>query len=472
MQSPKENSFARWRDAMSEMPGPAYAQIVDLLRQDLRAGLLMPGDALPSHRELAQQLGINFTTVTRGYEEAKKLNLVQARRGQGTFIAGEKAMVSNGLEVPAQRLAGEPIDLTSTWPPNLEIASTLAAQVHLLTQQRSFDFLARRGGTVPALDLAAGQAWLQERFPDPISGRLCVASGTRNALIALLASLVGSGGTLLVEALIWPTVGVVAGLLGINLIPVAIDAQGLVPEALDAACGESRAKVLYCVPTMQNPSGAVMGLQRRRDIIEVARRRGLTMVEDDAYSALLEAPPPSLSALAPDITFCVIGLAKLISPSMRVSYVVAPDQQRSTRLAELLRVTMQTAAPLEAALATRLIETGLLRMLIGQVSAEARLRQDLTLRILSGHDVTAPQGGLFAWLALPDPWINSGFVGRLRQDGVLVANSNSFVVNAEAAPNAVRIATGAANKASDLEFALTKIKDLLRQNPSLLNPID
>ncbi len=457
---------------MAGIPGPTYLRIVELLSRDIRAGVLKAGDPLPSHRELAEQLGINFTTVTRGYDEAKKFGLVQTRRGQGTFIAGEKEIVRNGLEVPAGDAGAAPIDLTSTWPPNLEIASSLAAEVRLLTQERSFDFLARRGGTVPALDLAAGESWLQPRFDDPVAGRIAVASGTRNALLALLSSLVGSGGSLLVEALLWPTVRTVASMLGIKLVPVAIDAEGMLPAALDEACVASGATVLYCVPTMQNPTGAVMGLARRHAIVEVARRRGLTILEDEAYSALQEAPPPPLAALAPDITYCIFGLAKLISPSMRVSYVVAPDRQKTVRLAELLRVTMQTAAPLEAALATRLIERGLLAGLIGQIRAEARLRQAMAARLLSAHAVVAPPEGLFLWLTLPARWGGSEFVGRLRQEGVLVVDSTAFVVGGAESAGAVRIATGAAHSAADLERALRRVHDLLQQNASLLNPID
>ena len=196
------------------------------------------------------------------------------------------------------------------------------------------------------------------------------------------------------------------------------------------------------------------------------------IIEDEAYSALQKAPPAPLAALAPEITYCIVGLAKLISPSMRVSYVIAPDRPKTLRLAELLRVTMQTAAPLEAALATRLIERGLLTGLIGQVRAEARVRQALAVRILSAHQVVAPDEGLFIWLELPAQWMRSEFVSRLRHDGVLVADSTAFVVNGAEPPNAVRIATGAAQSGADLEIALVRIQDLLSQNSSLLNPID
>ncbi|MDM0123050.1 aminotransferase-like domain-containing protein [Variovorax arabinosiphilus] len=457
---------------MAGMAGPVYLRIVQLLGQDIREGLLRPGDSLPSQRALAKQLGINFTTVTRGYDEAKSLGLVQSHHGKGTFVSEARDIARNGLEVRPGAEGRAPIDLTSTWPPNLEIAATLAAEVRQLAQERSFDFLARRGGTVAALDLAAGESWLQPRFAQPIEGRMAMASGTRNALIALLSSLVGSGGSLLVEAMIWPTVRTLATVLGIKLVPVRLDEEGLVPEALEQAALASQATVLYCVPTVQNPTGAVMGLRRRHALIEVARRRGLTLIEDDAYGSLQADPPPLLATLAPDITYAIFGLAKLLSPSMRVSYVVAPDPPRTARLVELLRATMQAAPPLEAALATRLINSGTLARLIGQIRAEAQVRQQTAQRLLAGSSVVIPDAGLFLWLSLPDEWSASDFAGRLRHEGVLIAEGSAFALEGADARNAVRIATGAADSRERLEQALEQIRSLLQQNASLLNVID
>lgn len=466
-----EERFARWRAALEALDGPVYQRVVEVLVREVREGRLKAGAALPSQRELGQQLGVHFTTITHAYNEAKRIGLVQSQHGKGTFIAGTREVVRTGVEAPVDAHR-ENIDLSSTWPPNLETAATLAGEVRQLTRERAFDFLTRRGGAVPALDLAAGQSWLQPRFEAPLEERVAMASGARNALIALLSSTVGAGGSLLVEAMCWPTVRTLAAVLGIKLVPVQLDAEGIVPDALDAAAQASQAKALYCVPTVQNPTGAVMGLQRRRALIKVAQRRGLTLIEDDAYGSLQVQPPPLLGALAPEITYSIFGLAKLISPSMRVSYVVAPDAERSERLVEVLRATMQTVPPLEAALATRLIDRGVLAALIAQVRAEAQVRQKLARQLLSGFGATIPDEGLFCWLPLPARWDASDFAARLRDDGVLVAQGKAFAVDPAQAPNAVRIATGAVNSCEELSLALQRIRSLLSQNPSLLSAID
>ncbi len=462
----------RWREALMQISGPTYLRIVEALQRDVRNGLLAGGDPLPSHRELANQLDINFTTVTRAYEEAKKRGLILARGGQGTFVAGTSAPLSTAPGVVStQASIPAVIDLTSATPPNMETAPLLAEQVRKLTQDRSFDFLGRPGMIGTPMDMAAAEAWLRPRFSHEIAGCIAIASGARNALLALLGSLVGSGDTLLVEELVWPTIRPLAGMLGIELAAVPIDSEGLIPEALEEACRTTPARALYCVPTAQNPTGAMMTEARRLRIAEIARRNGLFIIEDDAYGPLHESPPAPLAALAPDITYYVVGLAKLISPSLRVAYVVAPGHERTQRLVEFLRITMQMAAPLELALNTQLIRNGMLPLLIAQVRAEVRARQRLAAEKLGAHAVFPPEAP-FAWLTLLPQWPRAEFVSRLQQNGVLISPSDAFLAHGGVAPNAVRISTGSASSRAELQLAVDRIARLLQQPLHLLSGID
>ncbi|RCW65134.1 PLP-dependent aminotransferase family protein [Pseudorhodoferax soli] len=474
MQDSSAEKFASWPAALKARKGPKYLAIVELIKEDVREGRLKPGEPLLSQRALASLLKINFTTVGRAYEEAEKQGLVQTRQGQGTFIAGVRPGERPAAGAPDEAAgnADDPIDLSTSWPPNLDIAAMLADEVRQLTHERSFDFLARRKGGVPGADRSAGQTWLQPRFDAPLDGRVAMASGTRNALIALFSRLVGTGGRLMVESMCWPTVRTLAAVLGIELVPVALDAEGLSPEALDEAAQKSGATALYCVPSLQNPTGAVMGLQRRQAVIEVARRRGITLIEDDAYGGLQKEPQPLLGALAPDITYSLFGLAKLVSPSLRVCYVVTPDAAATERLVEVLRATMQSVSPLEGALATHLIHRKMLVPLIERVRTEASTRQQIAHGVLDRHGATGQAEGLFCWLPLPARWDASEFAMRLRGEGVLVAAGKSFALAPATAPNAIRIATGAVASTQVLSLALQRIDVLLRQNPSLLSTID
>jgi DNA-binding transcriptional MocR family regulator len=473
MQDRAAEIFASWPDAVRAQGGSLYTAIVKVIKAEVREGRLKPGTQLPSQRALADLLQIDFTTVGRAYKDAREEGLLQSRKGQGTFVSGRRPGTGadgGGADEPGEA-KDAPIDLSTSWPPNLDIAAMLADEVRQVTHARSFDFLARRSGGIPTLDRTSGQLWLQPRFDTPLEGRVAMAAGTRNALIALLARLVGNGGKLLVESMCWPTVRTLAAVLNIELVPVALDAQGIEPGALDAAAKTSGAKALYCVPSLQNPTGAVMGLERRQALVEVARRHGITFIEDDAYGGLQSAPPPLLGTLAPDITYSLFGLAKIVAPSLRVCYVVAPDAPATERLVEMLRATMQSAPPLEAALATHLIRNDMLGTLIARIRAEATARQQLVHEVLGQHGLTGPAEGLFCWLPLPRSWDASEFAMRLRHEGVLVAAAKTFAVEPSTAPNAVRIASGAVSTSQALAQAVQRIAALLSQNPSLLHTI-
>ena len=129
-----------------------------------------------------------------------------------------------------------------------------------------------------------------------------MCSGSQHGLVALLAMLVHEGDVLLVEELTYPGLKAIAGLLRLRLHAVAIDGEGLVPEALNEASRTSRSKVLYCVPTIQNPTAATMSAKRRSAIAAVVRRHGLTLIEDDVHGRLAPDPQPPLAALLPEST--------------------------------------------------------------------------------------------------------------------------------------------------------------------------
>ena len=469
MQGNIPNKFASWPDAVRAQGGSLYTAIVKVIEAEVREGRLKPGEQLPSQRSLADLLKIDFTTVGNAYKLAREQGLLQSHKGQGTFVSGGRPGTEAGGEPADEPAQDSPIDLSTSWPPNLDIAAMLADEVRKVTHARSFDFLARRSGGVPKLDRTTGQAWLQPRFDAPLEGRVAMAAGTRNALIALLARVVGTGGKLLVESMCWPTVRALAAMLNIELVPVALDAQGIDPGALDAAAQASGAKALYCVPSLQNPTAAVMGLERRQALVEVARRHGITLIEDDAYGSLQSAPPPLLGTLAPDITYSLFGLAKLVAPSLRVCYVVTPDAPATEGLVEMLRPPMQSAPPLEAALATHLIRNDMLGTLITRIRTEAAMRQTMAHEALHKHGLTGSAEGLFCWLPMPKSWDASEFAMRLRNEGVLVAPAKAFAVHPATAPNAVRIATGAVSTTDALARALQRIAALLAQNPSLLS---
>src|SRR5262249_33390608 len=149
----------------------------------------------------------------------------------------------------------------------------------------------------------AGRKWVAASadFSDADWRRLVVCAGGQHALTLAFASLCKAGDTVMTEAATFFGMKALAEQLGLSLMGLKMDEQGLLPDALDRAAAGG-AKILYTIPTLQNPTGRVMSLKRRSDIAAVARKRDLVIVEDDVYGpfARRDNGAPAIAALAPE----------------------------------------------------------------------------------------------------------------------------------------------------------------------------
>ncbi len=314
-----------WTPDLTHAAGPLYLALADAIARDLASGALPPGARLPPQRRLAEALGVDFTTISRAYAEAARRGLVEGRVGQGTFARGGEARESSA-----------PVDLTMILPPHFSDPALTARLWDEAARLRSggLDLLLRYQDPAGALaDREAAALWMAPVLPGLDPDRLLVVPGAQSALYALTTLLARPGEAVAVERLTFPGYRAAAAQAGVRLIDLEMDAEGLTPEAFEAACRTEAPRLLYCTPTLQNPTTATMGLARRQAIVEIARRHGVTILEDDAYGRLPAAPLPPLAALAPDITWHVASLAKCLAPGLRIAYLAAP----SPRAAALAR---------------------------------------------------------------------------------------------------------------------------------------
>lgn len=446
-----------WLPRLEGAARPLYIAIADALAADRQSGRLTPGDRLPTHRALATALGIDLTTVTKAYAEARARGLIDATVGRGTFVRAAE---------PARRI-DSPVDLTMNLPPQppaARLSEQLADGVAQLLRQPGGSALLtyRSGGEAERL---AGARWVRPQLGEVAPERVLVCAGAQHALTALLTTLLRPGDLLLTEALTYPNLRLLAGHLGLRLQGLPLDGEGLLPEALDEACRHDRPRALYCTPTIHNPTTATMSAERRASVVEVARRHGLRIVEDDAYAALPGRPLPALGSLAPELVYYVATLAKALTPGLRLAYLVTPDGSEASRLAVALRATSLMAAPLLSALAARWIGDGTADSILAAIRDEATARQTLARQLLPADGIAAHPNGHHLWLRLSDGWSQAELIGEMRGRGIVMAPSEAFAVGPMAVP-AVRIALGAAVDRQALAGSLTTIARALRARPS------
>ena len=200
---------------------------------------------------------------------------------------------------------------------------------------------------------------------------MLVCTGSQHGLTIVLATLLEPGDVLLTESLTYAGLQPVAGLLRLRLRGLAIDASGLRPDALEEACREGGMKAVYLIPTLHNPTTAVMPAARRREIAAIARAHGLRIIEDDVHGLLATERPAPLATLAPERTYYLTSTSKTLAPGLRIAYVAAPPVD-VPRLTASLRATTWAVAPLTAAVASQWIRDGTADAIVAARRQEAR----------------------------------------------------------------------------------------------------
>lgn len=402
----------------------------------------MRGQRLPTHRSLAKALDVDLTTVTRAYGEARRRGLIDARVGQGTFVSETTARGTHTHVVTK-------IDLSMNIPPQpVEANLDVRIAQGLKSIQDEYGFSAflnyqRPGGALN--EAAAAVKWLRKRVPHADAARLVIAPGNQSIIFNALLALTSRGDVVVTEELTFPGIKAAAAKLGLRLVGIAMDDEGVLPEALAKACKAHKPKIVYLTPTQHNPTTATMGAKRREAVAEIIRRHGAVLIEDDAYGALEPNITP-VAALIPERTYLAVGLAKCIAPALRVSYALVPDEAAAAAVRDALQATVLMPPPLMVALAAHWLQTGVGDKIIQAIRAEARGRQALAAKILKGISYKSQPHAHHIWLPMPEP------VYYALHRGLAVVSDQAFAVGA--APSGVRVCLGAARNRVELAQAL------------------
>lgn len=450
-----ETKAIAWIGQLVQLGGPRYLQVADFIEQALADGSLLPGDRLPPQRRLAALLQVDLTTITRAYDEARRRHLLEGKGARGTYAAAPKVELAQLL------------DLSMNLPPppaNVDFNDMLKqglAQVLLRTDSRLLMNYHLGGGSVA--DRAAGAAWLAPLFGKLDIEQIAVCAGAQSALAALILALSHPDDAILTEPTIYPGLLTAAQQLGRRVVPVEVDASGMRPDLLDAACANQRVALIYLNPTLQNPTTHTMPAARRQEILSVAARHRVRIIEDDPYSLLAADPPSPLARMAPAQVVHIATLSKCLAPGLRTAFVLLHDAQLRERFMTALRSFVLMSTPLTTALATQWIHDGAAQQLLAGVKGEARQRQRMARQLLAGR-TDATGDGIHVWLDLPGYWTANALTREARGAGLAVTSSEVFSIGPRP-PHAIRISLGSIQDSNRLAAALRELSRLLAQRP-------
>jgi len=439
-----------WLPNLETRRGPVYRAIADAIDVDVQSGALRAGARLPPHRDLADHLGVTVTTITRAYAEASRRGLISGHVGRGTFIRGTEAEESEY----------EPgvLDLSiNILMPDKEVAHLEAHlfQRRVLPWTQLLGYAPKRG---PLRHRQAMAAWLGHMGMPVDPDSIVLTAGAQHGLATTFAALFNPGDVLLTEELTYSGARHLAQQLRLKPRGIAMDAEGLRPDALETACRSTRGRVLYCMPRMQNPLSTVMSEKRRRHIAAIAEKYKLTIVEDDTYGFLSPERTP-LRPLLPHRTIYVTSLSKSLFPGLRLGCVVAPPTMIE-KITRAVWASMISTSPIGADLLSGWIEDGTAARIALWKRNEGAARQMIARRLLAGERLQSNPTSHHLWLQLPSRWSSDAFVAQARSRGVVLNASSEFSVT-DQPPRAVRLCLGTPRTRAGLEQAIGRVVECL-----------
>ena len=437
---------------------PLYRALADAIERDVSAGVLLPGRRLPTHRELADALGVNVSTVTRGYREAERRGLLSGTVGRGTFVSAD---AETGASLMGHVPAHSPLLELGLVTPLHSLEPDVGACLGRLSRRKDLGrYLRYNSPSGLPEHRAAGALWARRYNLAVQPEDVVVCAGAQHGLNCALTALFRPGDRIATDSLTYPGLKSLAAMLGILLVPVPMDGEGMLPEGLDTACRRGDIRGLYLMPGFQNPTTVTMSGKRRDAVAEVALRHNLLLVEDDAYALTREESLQPVSARMPESAVTILGVSKAFAAGLRVAFAVVPRRFRGV-ITEAVLNTVWMAPALGGALVAEWISDGTADRVIAAKRAEAARRVALAREMLPGGTFAGADSGYYIWLSLPAPWTGKDFEARGREAGINIFCAEKFAVGGTPAPAAVRVSLTGTESMAELKRGLTVISELL-----------
>ncbi len=472
-----------------ESSEPIYRQVVREIQGLIRSGALPEGFRLPPERRLADALGVNRSTVLNAYRELKAMGLVDAHVGRGTAVLRAPAPTPTSTSVPWRQLfrasvarAHDPIisDLLALTERSDVISFSIGLPAPELLPLGTLadltaEMLREVGAPLVMHSPTEGHSPLRETIAEWVATRgiraraseVLIVSGSQQGLDLVARIFLDPGDAVIVEE---PTyIGALQSfrVTGAKMIGIPIDGDGMRTDILAAVLERERPKLIYTLPTFQNPSGVVMSTERRRHLLELAARYRVPILEDDPYSELrYEGDPlPSLKALDEnDLVLYQSTFSKVLFPGLRIGYLVVPP----VVLRQL--VLAKQGADLHANsfsqyVLERFVRDGHFESHLEAVRAAYRRRRDRMVAALGrdpsiGLAVTVPRGGFYIWCRLPEGVEQSALLANAAARGVVFLPGRACYPT-EPTENSLRLNFSHASEAA-IDTGIARLLEVIR----------
>jgi DNA-binding transcriptional MocR family regulator len=450
-----------WRPELDRSQ-PLYLAIADAMTRDVEGGVLREGTRLPPQRDLAWKLGVTLGTVTRGYKEAERRGLLEGEVGRGSYIRKRPQM--SALSPPTFETDGS-VDLSHAIPPPIVKPEELdQAMQSVMRDPRRLDLLDYAPAEGFHMHRAMAVQWLRRSGITTTENSVVISAGAHLGLITVLEA-IGEGQVgVMAESTNYAQLFATFKNTHLNPLAVAMDDDGMVPDALERKHKATGCRLIYLVPTLQNPTTHTMSAKRRDDIVALARKYDLTIIEDDIFRLLdARVQPPTFYELAPERTFHITSLSKTLAPGLRIGFVVSPQGQERVLRSHMRNMAARTVG-ITGEIARYWIETEMASDILERARTELSARRALFLEVFKDHTFRCAPGAPYAWLKLPDHWQPRRFAQAMAARKIKITPGNRFELEAHTPSQHVRVCFGHPKLSWHLRDAFEAIVEMMADN--------
>jgi DNA-binding transcriptional MocR family regulator len=440
---------------------PLYLAIADAITTDVESGTLPSGVRLPPQRDLAWRIGVTLGTVTRAYKEVEQRGLLAGEVGRGSYVKSTQR--ATAIPTPVSEIEGI-IDLSHAIPPPVITADEFdAAITYVMREPRRLDLLDYAPPEGFAHHRELGARWLKLSGINVEPSEVVVTAGAHVGLMTVLGAIAEPREAVMAEQVNYALLGATLRNAYLEALPIEMDDQGLVPDAFERAAKSGQSRILYLVPSLQNPTTNTMKRQRREAIVSIARKYNITIIEDDIFRLLdSRTQAPTFYALAPERTFHITGLSKVLAPGLRIGFIATPRGQDRV-LKSHVRSAASRSIGVTGEMARYWIETESAQVIMTRIRNEFEARRNLFLDVFKGCTFRCEQAAPFAWLQLPEWWTAGRFSTVLAGRGVKVTPGNAFQLGPQTSSRYVRVCFGHPQRSFQIRQAFETIHKVMQE---------
>lgn len=399
-----------------------FLKLTNLISQEVLSGRLAQGTMLPGSRSLSKELGINRKTVQAVYEELEAQGWLVTRPRKGTFVADVLPEKQLKIESISERKVNEKpmIQEVGLYPHNDGVPDPRLIPYELfsrayrhalikITQNQYMGYGDPRG--MIELRQALQQMLSMERFMNVAADEICIVRGSQMGIFLASRALPNRQGVIVVEELYYPSAFKAFQSNGFQVVSVKLDEQGIVIEDLERILKEHSVAAIYTTPHHQYPTTVTMPMNRRLQLLELSKKWGFYIIEDDydhEFHYDSRPMPPLASLPHSELVIHVGSLSKVFAPGIRLGYIVALPSIIQSITEDILLIDRQGNNITELALAD-LMQRGEIKRHIRKMKKIYQLRRDHALAefkriFVERVHIQPPAGGMALWVKFQKPF--------------------------------------------------------------------